>query len=226
MASLGKPKEAYAELELSSELHKRLVEQAPNVLDYQIGLSGDYCNFGQLVAHNGRPGDSLEWFDRGIRILQPIHEKVPGHMTAKRFLRNSYWGRARAHDQLRKNAEALRDWDLAIELSSQRERPGFRAGRANTRLHSGMIAEAVADVGELTKVQNWTAAQWYDFACVYSVASGTVGAKKQEYADQAMDLLRKAVAAGYKDVALLKSDAAFDALRDREDFKKLISDLR
>jgi tetratricopeptide (TPR) repeat protein len=161
-----------------------------------------------------------------MRILEPICEKVPGNSTAKQFLRNSYWSRARAYDRLRKYAESLQDWDRSIQLSPPDERPDSRAGRANTRMHSGAIAEAVAEVNELTMLENWSAAQWYDFACIYSVAAGTMAGKKQEYANRAMELLRKAVNAGYKDAAHLKSDAALDAVRDREDFKTLVSELK
>jgi hypothetical protein len=61
-----------------------------------------------------------------------------------------------------------------------------------------MVAEAVAEVAELTAPvadvpgsPKWNAGQWYDFACVYAVASGKIADKKQEYADRAMELLHK-----------------------------------
>jgi tetratricopeptide (TPR) repeat protein len=44
-------------------------------------------------------------------------------------------------------------------------------------------------------------------------------------AERAMAWLRQAVAAGYKDVARVKKDKDLDALRKREDFKKLLADL-
>jgi hypothetical protein len=40
-----------------------------------------------------------------------------------------------------------------------------------------------------------------------------------------MELLQKAVQAGYKDVAHMKMDTDLDALREREDFKKLLAEL-
>jgi serine/threonine protein kinase/tetratricopeptide (TPR) repeat protein len=45
-------------------------------------------------------------------------------------------------------------------------------------------------------------------------------------ADRAMAWLKQAVAAGYKDAAHMKEDKDLDALRDREDFKKLLADLQ
>jgi eukaryotic-like serine/threonine-protein kinase len=44
-------------------------------------------------------------------------------------------------------------------------------------------------------------------------------------ADLAMDWLKKAVDGGYKDIAQIKTDADLDALRGREDFKKLLAEL-
>ena len=47
----------------------------------------------------------------------------------------------------------------------------------------------------------------------------------QFYADQAMAMLRDAVAKGYKDVADMKKDTDLDPLRQREDFKALVAEL-
>jgi hypothetical protein len=44
-------------------------------------------------------------------------------------------------------------------------------------------------------------------------------------ADRAMERLRKAVAAGYRNAAHMKKDPDLEVLRDRDDFKKLIAEL-
>src|SRR5207253_5259674 len=117
-----------------------------------------------------------------------------------------HWNRALAHDQLKKHTEAVKDWDKAIELSPRPEQTSPRVRRANSRLHAGQVAEAVAEVAALTDPGanapgrgQWTAGQWYNCACFYAVASGKLAAKKQEYADRAMALLQQAVQAGYRD---------------------------
>ena len=48
---------------------------------------------------------------------------------------------------------------------------------------------------------------------------------REKCAERSIDLLRRAVAKGYKDVEKLKVDKEFNALREREDFKKLISEM-
>jgi hypothetical protein len=47
----------------------------------------------------------------------------------------------------------------------------------------------------------------------------------QFYADAAMELLREAASKGYKDMAQIKNDDALDPLREREDFKKVVTEL-
>jgi tetratricopeptide (TPR) repeat protein len=133
--------------------------------------------------------------------------------------------RARAYDLLKDSAEAVKDWDRTVELSPGSEQPSYRAARAISRLQAGATAEAVAEVEELTKMPNWSASHWYDFACVYAVASSKSADKKQQYAYEAMELLRRAVSEGYKNAAHMAKDTDLDSLRQREDFQKLLAEL-
>src|SRR5262249_15482366 len=162
------------------------------------------------------------------------HEKEPHDVKARQFLRNSHQNRASAYDDLKKYAEALKDWDRAIELSPKTEQPSFRVFRATSRLRAGQAAEAVAEVAEMANKPGddapgspaWTANQWYEFASVYALASGKTADKKQEYADRAMELLHQAVKTGFSNAAYMNKDSDLNALRDREDFKKLLADMQ
>jgi tetratricopeptide (TPR) repeat protein len=230
---LGKRDEARKEYEQARDLRKRLADTFPGVPEYQIELGGSYCNLGRLLLAEGKPADSLKSFDLAVRTLTPVHEKEPRGVMARLFLRNSYWGRAKGYHQLKQYAESVKNWDRVIELSSKSEQPSFRAGRANSQAQAGQVAEAVAEIEELTKQSQdgtpdspkWNANQWYDFACVCAVASGKLVDKKQEYADRAMRSLHQAVKAGYKNAAHMAKDADLDPLRDRDDFKKMLADL-
>jgi tetratricopeptide (TPR) repeat protein len=143
----------------------------------------------------------------------------------KQFLRNSYLGRAVAYHGLQKFTEAVKDWDQAVELSPVAEQAPVRAGRASSQVKTGRVAEAVAEAAELTKSSNWDGRQWYDFACIYAIASGRSAEKKSEYADRAMELLQRAVNAGYQDASRVARDQDLDPLRARDDFKKLLAEL-
>jgi serine/threonine protein kinase len=83
------------------------------------------------------------------------------------------------------------------------------------------------------KLNRTDAVSLYNAACWRAVTAAVVkespGADAARLAaaeaDRAMDWLRKAAAAGYKDAAHMKQDTDLDALRGREDFKKLLADL-
>jgi tetratricopeptide (TPR) repeat protein len=225
LVDLGQHEAAHTEYETARDLIKKLATAFPAVSQYRVELGGSYCNLGNLVRDEGQPAESLQWFDLAVSTLTPVYEKDPRHVTARLFLRNSHMNRARAYDRLQKPAEAVKDWDRAVELSPPAEQPDCRASRVNSRLQAGQFAEAVAEVEELTRAGKWSADQWYDFACVYAVASDQVTDKQQPYADRAMELLQHAVKAGFKDAAHMGKDTDLDALRGREDFKKLLADL-
>jgi eukaryotic-like serine/threonine-protein kinase len=225
LKGLGKSPAAEQQYRKALAIQEMLAADFPAVPQYRVHLGGSYCNLGALVSESGQPGESLNWFEKAIRILAAAYEQDRRLVEAREFLRNSRWNRAIAYDRLRKFVEAIADWDEAIELSPEGERPGFRAARATSRLQAGQLAEAEAEVAELTKSSKWNSGQWYDFACFYAVASGKLADKNKEYADQAMDLLRKAVTAGWSDAAHMAKDADLDPLHGREDFKKLIESL-
>jgi hypothetical protein len=67
----------------------------------------------------------------------------------------------------------------------------------------------------------------YDAACGYALCARlTYEPETQErYAARAVELLRQAAAKGYKDAAHMKADTNLEALRRRDDFKKLLADL-
>jgi eukaryotic-like serine/threonine-protein kinase len=206
-------------------IRETLVAEFPAVRQYRVELGGSYCNFGISLMNSGQPGESLVWFEKAIRTLSAVHEQDRQLVEAGQFLRNSHGNRAMAYDRLRRFTEAIKDRDKAIELSPAAEQPRFRAARATSRLQAGQMAEAVAEIAELTQNPKWNSGQWYDFACVYAVASGKRADKKQEYADRAMDLLQKAVKAGWSDAAHMVKDTDLDPIRGREDFKKLIEEM-
>jgi hypothetical protein len=96
------------------------------------------------------------------------------------------------------------------------------------------VADAVAETDELTGagkpdapgIGPWEMELWYNFACIYSIASASSLDKKEEYAQRAVRLLNKAVALGFVDSGHISQDADLVPLRDRTDFCELISSLR
>jgi serine/threonine protein kinase len=202
-------------------IQEELTTDYPALSVFQVDLGGSYCNYGNLYLDSGKPADSLVWYDKAIQTLTKVHQKDPRFAPPRQFLRNSYTGRALAREELEKHAEAVKDWTDVIDLISPQEQLPYRLRRARCRARAGQVDQTLAEVTELRKSLPVTESPWYDFACIYAVASD----KKKEYAEQAMRCLRHAVQAGYTDVEHMVKDKDLDPLRGREDFRKLMQSL-
>ena len=92
-------------------------------------------------------------------------------------------------------------------------------------------AERIRDLGWNPPGDAYDAA-CYLALCIPIVANAdTLDAAQRQaavklYGDGSMKMLRDAVAAGFKDAEHMKQDKDLDALREREDFKKLLAELQ
>jgi tetratricopeptide (TPR) repeat protein len=225
LSELRQAKAARTECETACVLCMKLATQTPTVRENQINLGRCHIMLGKFIVDEGRPAESLASFDKAIATLTAACDVQPKDTLSRLHLRNGHLCRAEVYDVMKNHLAAAKDWDRAVELSVAEEKAQVLVSRAASRVHAGQIAEAIADVEELAKSSSWTASQWYNFACVYALASTKDAAKKREYGDRAMELLHQAVKAGFKDSAHMKKDTDLDALRDREDFRKLLADL-
>ena len=109
--------------------------------------------------------------------------------------------------------------------------------RGITLQKCGRPAEAVVafreSIGLLEGLARPTSGNIYDLACSQSLLSGvasdagsgltaTLGGAE---ADRAMNSLRRAIAAGWKDRAHMRADTDLEPLRNRPDFRALTMDL-
>jgi tetratricopeptide (TPR) repeat protein len=113
-----------------------------------------------------------------------------------------------------------------------------RLSIASSKVKLGRAADAAdcrhaAEAFE--KLNRTDANSLYNAACFRAVLAAAMrgGAPSAEStkqandeADRAMSWLKKSIAAGFKDAANMSHDHDLDALRDRADFKRLLSDLQ
>jgi tetratricopeptide (TPR) repeat protein len=227
LADLGQRADAEAEYRAALAVQEKLAAEYPGVPQYAIDLGGSYCNFGNLVHGNGDPQESLPWYGRAIRTLDPVHAAEPRLVTARQFLRNAYWGRGRALTRLRRFADADNDWDRAVALSDAAERPRLCSSRAAAFARAGESARAVAEADALA-TPDAAAGTLYDAACVYALAAAAARADAplaDRHAARAVELLRRAVAKGYRNIPHMLKDPDLDALRRRADYAALLWDM-
>jgi tetratricopeptide (TPR) repeat protein len=225
LARQGKPVEAEGQYRRALTIQEELAADFPADADYLRACGGTLCNLGIMITDLGKPSQGVPYFQKAIDMLGPLHTDAPLNVITRQFLRNSHLGRAKAYRLLKKYPEAILDFDRVIALSDQSDQPSLKATRATTRLQAGQVAEAVAEVAELTRSPSEIPPEWYNLACFYALASDKVADKKVEFADRAMQLLQRAVKVGFNDAELMKRDSDLVSLRDRDDFRKLLADL-
>ncbi len=222
---LRRAADAEGEYKAAFDAVKRLIAEHPAEGHYQLQLGLLDANYGNFVLDQGRPADSLPWFQKAIDTVAPVLAKEPQQADARLWLFVAYHGQAEALHRLRRSAEALASWQKALEYAPPWQRPKTRARRAMTLAHAGRSAEAVAEAEDLLKAGGLGMGALYDFACVYAIASREAPAQQEERGRRAVEILRQAVRAGLNDVGHLKRDKDLDAVRGRQDFQQLLSDL-
>ncbi len=179
------------------------------------------------------PNGDGEWFYRGDAHggLRQWDKAIADYSTAiKRNPRHAWsWAnRGWAHMELGQWAAGAADYAKAVELADGSESSFFRNRRALCLARAGNLDQAARDADDLARAGD--ALALYNAACVYAVAAGqkdSAGGPEaaEARARRAVELLRQAMAAGYKDLLWLVEDNDLDAVRDREDFRKLLADL-
>jgi serine/threonine protein kinase/tetratricopeptide (TPR) repeat protein len=197
---LNRPKEAEQHYVTAIALYQKLTTDVPDQPDYRNGLASA---LGNLAFFRLRTGD-FRAAKAGLLECLPHHEVVlkanPRDPTYRQFYRNTLLALVQANAGLGDPAAAKQ------------------------------FAHKLRDLG-------WDPpADAYDAACTLSLCIPIVQkndkASQEDrdnqaalYGDEAMAMLRDAVAKGFKDTAHMKQDKDLDPLRGREDFKKLLAEL-
>jgi serine/threonine-protein kinase len=106
---------------------------------------------------------------------------------------------------------------------------------AEVQRKAGRPADAAATTLESAGLWPGLSDELYNAACRLALCVPLVGdgpgltaaqqAERRRYADQAMDMLRRAARAGFNDVAQTRANADLNALRDRADYQELLEEM-
>ena len=202
-----------------------------------------------LQAGTGKSIEAMESFRRALAIQQKLADDDPSSLGYQDDLATSHAHVADTHRRLGQFEAAKESFSKAIVISEElvKREPNATDYRRNlavsvrglglARLATGDIAGAVAVTRRaatlIEGLPSRTGADWAELASCHAVLAGAAGrtlsgispAEGDDAAAKAMDLLQKAVAGGYRDVAEFARDAGLDSLRDRPDFRLLMMDL-
>jgi tetratricopeptide (TPR) repeat protein len=207
---------------------EKLASDFPKVLAYAAELAGSYYNLGDLMQKSKQPDFALDWLSKSIKTAEPIVLRDPRLVKARRTLVLARWARAQAHWKARRLADAVNDWDRAVELDDGRHATELRLLRAFTLTGLADHARAAADAEAVAKAPKASADDLFKAACVLAKSaelSQDHPSLSEEYAARAVAVLRQAVGRGFRDPVMLRRVSELNYVRTRADFQKVQKEL-
>jgi tetratricopeptide (TPR) repeat protein len=236
----GESAQAAALFDLGATLYEKLGAARPEEASYQLQQAAARGQRGNLLRYE-QPQVALAESDKAIRIAEAMLRKQQAEAAIRDLLRAIYGNKAVALAELNRYPEALAAWDQALKWDTGAHNAILRLERAGTLARSGQYDRALNEAETLLRPKDVPSDQLYDAACVFALSSAAVArdaglpaAERKEraarYADRAMALLVRAQKAGHfktrANVANMQKDPDLDTLRRRDDFQKLMADLR
>jgi tetratricopeptide (TPR) repeat protein len=225
LMELGRWDEAEDQCRKALALQEELATTYAGIPLYLVERAETYATLGHLLRDRGKPQEALDWYAKAIAVLEPVLAKEKRFVPAREALCNTYWGRARALDLLRRHAEAAQDWERALALEDGPNRPVLQHGRAISQAHlSGDHRRALAEAEALAQDGDTPTLEGLARLCALASRLVEDADQREQYAARALTLLRQAVGKGYRDNFYLKEGADLAPLRQRADFRKLLAE--
>ena len=247
----GKRVEAEAEYRKALAIKERLAAEFPAVPAYRQGLATSRNNLGLLLADLGKRAEAEAEYRKALANQARLTADFPAEPAYRQELARSHnnLGIVLANLETRAATEAEFRKALAIREKLAADFPAVPEYRQDLATSHNNLGALLADLGKRTEAEEQyrqalaiyeklaadfpaipdfqleIARNHFNFACLWAIASTKEAGKKQEYADRAMEMLHKAVQAGWKDVAPMAKDTDLDPLRERADFKQLLDSM-
>ena len=212
----------------------RLIAEYPDVHDYRYRLALCFMNLSQLVYEKGDYAKAVSSARQGIAIRSKEvtqHPEVPDYWRQSLALACDAAGRtddavAAVQNAVAELRQALNQAPKSVTVR--------RTLIVNSRLLAALLrgqcrsdqaAELLRECPEAGAADKTTA---YDLAGALALHARFChdSALARFPADQAINALREAIHAGFHDATCAWGDPELVALRDRDDFRKLLGELR
>jgi tetratricopeptide (TPR) repeat protein len=239
--------EAQAHLKEAVRLYGILARSRPDARpeDWQ-SLARSEASLGRAYYYGSRFGEAEAIIQQSLPTFEKLAHEHPDVPELTYDLGRCHLELATAAELAKRLDVALVRYDKAIAILDDALSKGYEAGResavkariqrAISLAKRGDHARATREAEALARRDGLTGLNVYDLACVYSQSSAAAARDEtlaptdrarlnEQYTERAMEFLKQAVAMGYRRPAVMKSDHDLDALRDRDDFRKLLAGL-
>jgi tetratricopeptide (TPR) repeat protein/tRNA A-37 threonylcarbamoyl transferase component Bud32 len=220
-----------------------LVRTYASLAELLVDLAAAEPDRGYLAQAEKVQAEALPWHEKRVECCGRTAESESDLGCALNDLAGVLYLRKRIPDSRQRLSEALQHDGAALKRDPNNVRyrqlfcdhsltlAGLLVGAPD---HAG-AARAVTDLAEVAPPG------WPDFGEAAATLASCIRLAEQdqqlpaakrselarEYADQTLALLRQAVARGYRDGKnFVQTDARFDPLRSRDDFKKLLAEVK
>jgi serine/threonine-protein kinase len=204
LKTLGRRQESERGYRESLEMIARVVADNPAVTEYRRVLATSHAELGQFLIDWDALAEGLECFGRAREQAEVVQRVVPDDTTNLQVLASIHRG-------------------IGKVLGKQ--------GKPTAGLES--LHRAMAILERIARQDSLAA---YDMACTLALCSELAAALPQgadggpaaarRYAEQSVAELRRAIAAGWKNVEWMERDPELRVLHDRADFREVIQSLR
>jgi len=243
--------EALASYERARAISQKLADANPSVTQFQSDLAQSHNDIGFLQQESGYLALALASLEQARAISQKLADANPAVTRFEGDLAQSHQVIGSIQDQTGHPVEALASYerarailqklaDLYPTLTLFQNRLAMSHSYVGlARQRGGRPSEAAVEfrraVAIMERVSNLQPDGYnlYNLACFRSLLSG-IGAQPRSgltadevssLGEQAVLTLRRAIAAGLRDVAFMRRDTDLDPLRSRPDFQMLLLDL-
>jgi tetratricopeptide (TPR) repeat protein len=250
LAELGKPAEAMAAYERMRAISQKVIDAGRTDVWAQWQLCGAFDGIGEVYAQMGKSAEALKAYEKA-RALMP--KATEADSSSFPFLQGELArnlektglllsGSGKTEDALAACQKALAvrqrlsDAQPAVTWM-QEDLADCLSALGAVQRRAGQPSEAVASfrraIALVERLPTLSVRNHYNLCRYQALLAGVAteagsGLKADDgaaAAERAMAALRQAVAAGYSNVAQLRTEGSLDALRPREDFRQLMKEL-
>ncbi len=199
LLQMGKPQDAEVECRIAETISQQQVDKNRSKNVYHWRHVEALNNLGDVLRSSGRAAEAAPLYERAIALVEPHVQRAENPYHYLDLIRST-----------RRRAMALRGLDDSATTAAEVRRalrlcdtlPPLRVFQYETACCHGELANLAGRPG--AKVS---------------------AAEAEIEATAAIKWLRQAIAMGYRNVNEFRIESAFDSLRGREDFKKLMAEL-
>jgi serine/threonine protein kinase/tetratricopeptide (TPR) repeat protein len=247
LVHMGSLKEAVSECAKAVEAEQKAIDANPAVSAYKNNQAWFNIGLGDALEQLGAHEEALQAYRNAAKTLKPLAEAHPTDVYYRANLAKSHTRIGSVLLVLARPAEALQALDQGMLLYRKLadEQPArYQPSVAWIARKRGFALQKLARPGEavatnreaitiLEGVAKPVPGDLYSLACSYALkhalalekGSGLTTADAPAAADQAITTLRRAIAAGYRDLDNLRKDTDLDSLRQHPAFQKSLEEL-